>query len=157
MWLRTQVDSRYHGGGPTQVNQAWCIIHFLHPNLISISFTAHPLWIHEAHKAQVNSNRQKKNQNYFWKGRGKKGGGGFLFLQKLSVSITVNAQWSAQWSTPPTLQLQITCKSVGYVVSDLCSCTWLTPSRVRHMAATQNGNVQLTLPSSLTAPSQLSS
>ena len=95
------------GTQPRLTNQPWRVIHFLHPNLISISFTAHPLWIHEAHEAQVDSNRQKKNRNYFWKGRGKKGGGGFLFLQKLSVSVAVDAQWSAQWSTP----LPRSCKS----------------------------------------------
>ena len=36
MWLRTRVDSRYHGGGPTQVNQvnqAWHVILFFAPSV----------------------------------------------------------------------------------------------------------------------------
>ena len=61
MQLRTWVNSGYHGGGPTQVNQPWCVIHFLHPNLISISLTTHPQQIH---KTQVDSNCHKKSQLY---------------------------------------------------------------------------------------------
>ena len=99
----------------------------------------------------------KKESKLFLKRKGKKRWWRiFIFAE---VKCKCHSQYTviSPMINPPAPQLQITCKSVGYMVSDLHSCTWLTLSRVHRMAATQNGNVQLTLPSSSTALSQLSS
>ena len=68
---------------------------------------------------------------------GRNGGGGFLFLQKLQVSVTVYAQWSAQWSTQaPPHSCRSSANQFITSVHDLCSCALLTPCRAGHMAAT---------------------
>ena len=123
-------------------------LHFIH-----CSSTMNPWGTQGSSRFQLS----KKASKLFLKRKGKKRWWRIFIFAEVKCKCCSRCTVISTMINPPALQLQITCKSVSYVVSDLCSCTWLTPSRVRRMAATQNGNVQLTLPSSLTAPSQLSS
>ena len=135
---------------------------FLHPYPHLHLFITHSLWIHNA---RVDFDYRKKIY-CLWKGE--KGGkvivGGYICAEITTVSPAVDAKWSAQWLADTPHSCKSSTNQLISLVSDLCLFAWLTPSRVHHMAATQNGNVQLTqcihpphLSSSSTTPSQLSS
>ena len=79
--LRTWVNSRYHGGGPTQVNQvnqAWHVILFLHLIFVSSSPLPSPLST-TIHTARGDFNCPKPH-NCLRKRREE--GEGYLFVQK---------------------------------------------------------------------------
>ena len=78
MQLRPWVNSRYHGGGPTQVNQAWHVICFFapKPHLTSVTLTTCQPQIYTA-QGDFNCS---KTCNCLRKRREE--GEGYLFVQK---------------------------------------------------------------------------
>ena len=147
-------------GDPT--NQPWHIICFLHLNPCLYLLITHSLWIHNA---QVDFDCRKK---FYCLWKGEKGGKvivrSYICVEIATVSPAVNVKWLAQWLADTSYSHKLSANQLFSLVSDLCSFTWLIPSRICCMAATQNRNVQLTqhthpshLSSSLTTPSQLSS